>query len=131
MVQEPRITPFSDFVDIHQVNTIPIGETRTIFFFQVPESCRAFIDKIGNTDFVGARHEFKIDGQIVETQIAREVGLVNKPAIIDPPYYVRSTIEWITQNSGTALMTQEVLIDGLLYHHAEWKALQKISPTGY
>ncbi|RLF35611.1 MAG: hypothetical protein DRM99_04285 [Thermoplasmata archaeon] len=108
--------PFSELGKIHQYKTISSGESGTVFYLKIPESCVGFIRKMANTFYRDTYYQLIIDGEIVENKIERTVGEIDNPVAINPPILVRNYIKVIGVNNSDCPVTFEFLIDGEAYH---------------
>lgn len=108
--------PFSTLGKIHQYVTVNANTAKQrVFYLKIPNSCVGFINRMASNWFDDVKFHFVIDGETVERNIERQLGLMSNPVKIDPPYLVRNYIEITADNGDTVNHNLEVLIDGIAY----------------
>jgi hypothetical protein len=99
----------------HQTATVPAGETKKVFEFNLPKDSIGFILRIANVYYPGDIVRWKIDGKEVDTgHIRRVIGSINSPTEVVPwfriPFYVSDV--WEVTNRDTEDHEYEVLNEG-------------------
>ena len=105
------------FYKPHQYTTIQPGSSGRVYYMKVPESCVAFIERIGNNYFDNTYYKVYIDGELMESNvIERQIAPINQPLVLVEPILVKNYIEVIGYNNDTSSHIMEFLIDGTIYH---------------
>ena len=125
-----RLPLITNIPSPHQVATVPAGETKEVFRFNLPKDCVGFILRIANDYYPGDIVKWKIDGKEVDTaHIRRVIGFINSPMEVVPwfrmPFYV-CTI-WEVENTDTEAHDYEILIDGFYVQKKDLALLFKLA----
>ncbi len=108
-------TPFTDFINIHQLKTVSAGSSSTVFSFTIPHSTVGFLKRLASNWFADTKLTFLIDGEEVYRSTERQLGAMEDPTVFDPPYLVQTKIEVVAENNSSEDLEFEVLADGMLY----------------
>lgn len=119
--------PLSYYYRPHQYATVQPKEMKIIYDFTVPYDHVLHIHQVANNYFVDTVSEWKIDGATFE-KVLRFIADINNPPVIKDRYIVAyHSVAWNTTNNSNKAILSEVLIDGIVYHIDDWKAVVGIA----
>jgi len=126
----PTLPMITNIPSPHQVATVPAGDTRIVFRFNLPKGCVGFILRIANVYYPGDIVRWKIDGKEVDIgHIRRVIGSINLPTEIVPwfrmPFHVSDV--WEVENKDTEDHDYEVLNEGFYIEKVDLPLLLKLA----
>ena len=86
-----------------------------VYYGEIPENHTGFLGALASNDFEGIKWSWYIDGECVESDIEHALGDMNNPAIFNPPYLVKKSIEIKAKNDNATEAKLEALCVGVCY----------------
>jgi hypothetical protein len=123
-------TPFIRTFATTQTKLVESNIDTRIFYGEMPPGATGFLGVLASNDYDGVIWSWYIDDECVEENICHELGNMNKPEILNPPYVIKKYVEVKARTTLPMPVLLEVYCDGVCYtQEQKAKPMIPVTPT--